>query len=75
MLLPVSSASLSKEEILYRAAEFGIDLSLLREQLKLSPTERLESHKQFLLSVESFAREVNRARRRSDPQDAVKESG
>ncbi|MBI3949015.1 MAG: hypothetical protein HY314_00960 [Acidobacteria bacterium] len=53
----------SKEEILRRAVEFGVDLSLLRERLKLSPTERLELHKQALLSFESFVREVKRARR------------
>ena len=63
----------SREEILRWAEEFGIDLSLLREQLKLSPTERLESHKQFLLSIESFISEVKRARRRSHSEGSIKE--
>ncbi len=44
----------------------GIDLSLLRERLKLSPTERLEAHRQALLSILSFAEEVQRARHRRD---------
>lgn len=33
---------------------------------KLSPTERLEAHRQALLSILSFAEEVQRARHRRD---------
>jgi len=75
MILSVSDESHSREEILCRAKEFGIDLDLLREQLQLSPTERLEFHKQFLLSLESFISEVKRARNRSHSQDSIKERG
>jgi hypothetical protein len=62
----------SKEEILRRAEEYGIDLSLLREQLKMSPTQRVESHRQFLRSVESFILEVKRARHRTHSQGSVR---
>jgi hypothetical protein len=59
---------MTKEEILRRAEEFGIDLSLLRENLKLSPTERVESHKHALKSLESFIQKVKRARHRINSQ-------
>lgn len=34
--------------------EYGIDRTLLIERLKLTPTERLEEHKQFMEFVEEL---------------------
>ena len=45
-----------------RAIEFGIDISLLIENLKLTPTERLQKLQQVLDSLESFRQEVAKAR-------------
>jgi len=58
-----------------RAEAEGIDLSLLRERLKLSPTERLESHKQVLISLQSLISEVNRARHRSHSEGTLGKRG
>ncbi len=45
-----------------RAIEFGIDISLLIENLKLTPTERLMKAQQVLDSLVSFQQEVAKAR-------------
>lgn len=42
------------DEVLARAEAFGIDLSLLRESLKLTPTERLRRHEQAAALVEAL---------------------
>ncbi len=39
--------------------EYGIDISLLRENLRLTPTERIEKHRRAL----KFSMEVRRAGR------------
>ena len=38
----------SADDALARAAEYGVDLSQLREHQDLSPTQRLEKHRHFL---------------------------
>jgi len=38
------------------AVDFGIDLTLLYERLKLTPTERIEKHEQMLEFVEELRR-------------------
>ena len=45
------------ERFLQEAKDFGIDVSLLRERLNLSPTERLEYHAQAL----TFAQDLRKA--------------
>lgn len=42
------------------AIDFGIDVTLLYERVKLSPTERIERHQQML----EFAEELKRARKK-----------
>ena len=49
-----------------RAIEFGIDISLLLENLKLTPTERLRKAQQVLDSLVSFQQEVAKARALKD---------
>ena len=44
------------DEALARAEAFGIDLSLLRESLKLTPTERLRRHEEALEFMEAVRR-------------------
>ena len=44
------------DEALARAEAFGIDLSLLRESLKLTPTERLRRHDEALAFMETVRR-------------------
>lgn len=43
-------------EALKRAETFGIDVSLLRENLTLTPTERLRRHEQALELAEALRR-------------------
>ena len=50
-------------EVLRRAVEYGIDLSLLRERLRLTPTARLERH-QAALKFMHEVREAGLAHRR-----------
>ena len=42
------------DDALVRAEVYGIDLSLLRENLRLTPTERLQRHEQALELAEAF---------------------
>jgi len=43
---------------------FGVDVTLLIENLRYSPTERLRRGEQVLASVVAFKEEVQRARQR-----------
>jgi hypothetical protein len=47
-----------------RAIEFGIDITLLLENLKLTPTERIRRHQRALESVVAFQEEARRFRDR-----------
>ncbi len=44
-------ASEKAREVFAEAEREGVDLSLLRERLRLTPTERLEHNKRFLRFV------------------------
>jgi hypothetical protein len=44
----------SREEVLLWAENDGVDLSMLRERLRLSPTERLRRHEGALALVEAM---------------------
>jgi hypothetical protein len=44
----------SHAEILAQAQDYGIDLSLLRERLRWTPTERLERHQAALALAEAL---------------------
>ena len=50
-----------------RAAEFGIDLTLTLENLRLTPEERVRKLDSFIKSVEKLRRSV----RIIDPSDAI----
>jgi hypothetical protein len=52
---------------LRRAAEYGIDLTLLVENLRGSPTERVRGAQRSLDSVLAFQAEVAAWRRKSRP--------
>lgn len=45
-----------------RAIAFGVDITLLIENLRLTPTERLRRGEKILASVVAFQEEVRRAR-------------
>ncbi len=60
--LPDASESSSAVE---RAIAFGVDITLLIENLRYPPTERLRRGEQVLKSVVAFIDEVQRARQRS----------
>jgi len=47
-----------------RAVEFGIDISLLIENLKLTPTERLRKSQRALEAILTLREEAARARSR-----------
>ncbi|MBI4630317.1 MAG: hypothetical protein HY740_01085 [Chloroflexi bacterium] len=51
-----------------RAIEFGIDVTLLIENLRLTPTERVMRAQQVLNSVVSFQAEVKKSRERKSRQ-------
>lgn len=51
-----------------RAIEFGIDVTLLIENLRLTPTERVMRAQQALNSVIAFQAEVKRSRERKARQ-------
>jgi len=54
------------ESAVARAIAFGVDITLLIENLRLTPTERLRRGEEFLKSVIAFKEEVQRARQRQD---------
>lgn len=45
-----------------RAIAFGVDITLLVENLRLTPTERLRRGERILKSLVAFKKEVERAR-------------
>jgi hypothetical protein len=49
----------------HRAVEFGIDLTLNLENLKLTPTERIRKAQRFLASVVSLRNEVRKSKLRA----------
>ena len=51
----------SPAEVLIQAEQDGVDLSMLRERLQLTPTERLQRHQAALALVE----ELRQAKRKS----------
>ncbi len=61
-------STLSPAEILAWAEQDGVDLSMLRERLRLTPTERVQRHQAALALVEalrSAKRKQARAARRT----------
>lgn len=66
-----NAPSPTPQTALQRAAAVGVDLTLLRERLRLTPTERLEAHRQALVSIQNFTEEVQRARHRRNPQGSL----
>ena len=52
-------------DVLAEAVAWGVDLSLLRERLRLTPTERLERHQAML----DFLGEMRAAKVRKDAHD------
>lgn len=66
-----NAPSPAPQTALQRAAAVGVDLTLLRERLRLTPTERLEVHRQALASIQSFTEEVQRARHRRNSQGSL----
>jgi hypothetical protein len=60
----VPLASAQNASAVERAMAFGVDVTLLIENLRYSPTERLRRGEQVLASVVAFKEEVQRARQR-----------
>jgi serine/threonine protein kinase len=56
-------SSLAYKEALAKAEEYGVDISLLRERLRWTPTERIERHQAALTLAEA----LRHARRKSPP--------
>lgn len=50
-----------------RAIWYGIDLTQLRENLRLTPTERLEKHQRALEAVEALRKAGREHRARTTP--------
>jgi len=55
----------SHTEMLAWAEQDGVDLSMLRERLRLTPTERLERHQVALALVEALRHAKKKASRAS----------
>ena len=47
------------DEVLAWAEEFGVDLSMLRERLRMTPTERVERHNGMLEFVRDLRNSLN----------------
>ncbi len=45
-----------RKDPIQKAIDYGIDVTLLYERLKLTPTERIEKHEQMLEFVEELRR-------------------
>jgi hypothetical protein len=58
----------SPSEVIAEAERQGVDLSMLRERLRLTPTERLERHQAALALVEAL-RSAKRKAKRVSPGD------
>lgn len=54
---------------LERAVWYGIDLTLLQENLRRTPTERLERHRQALLAAEAMRKAAREHRIRKAAAD------
>lgn len=50
----IMNSPFNSEEILRWAEQDGVDLSMLRERLRLSPTDRLRRHESALALVEAL---------------------
>ncbi len=46
-----AGSAYKKRDAIQRAIEYGIDVTLLYENLSLTPTERMEKHKEFLKEI------------------------
>lgn len=55
------------DDAIERAEAFGIDVSLLKSNLRLTPTERLVRFQQMLDSVNALRDEAARWRERHEP--------
>ena len=62
---------LLQSDAIQRAIEYGVDITLLKENLKRSPTERIENLQRWL----AFAAEVQRAGALKRRQDATRREG
>ncbi len=63
-----ASTPVLEKSAVERAIEFGIDVTLLIENLRLTPTERVIRAQQALNSVISFQAEVKKSRERKSRQ-------
>jgi len=68
MLPEPTPEDLARTPALRRAAEFGVDLTLLVENLRYSPTERVRRAQRSLESVLAFVAAAAASRQRSDPR-------
>ena len=57
-------ASIPRTPAVQRAVDFGVDVTLLLENLKRSPTERVRGAQRTLESALAFADEAARSRKR-----------
>ena len=56
---------------LQRAVRYGIDLTLLKENLRRTPTERLENHRRALEAVEAIRKAARERRIRATVADST----
>jgi hypothetical protein len=54
MTLNMPPDSATPEEVLAWAKDFGVDLSMLRERLRMTPTQRLLRHQQAFKMVDAM---------------------
>jgi hypothetical protein len=68
-ILPPDPDSVPTDPIA-RALWYGIDLTQLKENLRLTPTERLEKHRRTLEGVEALRKAGREHRTRTTPADS-----
>ena len=63
---PPAASDRNPSDAVERAEAYGLDLTLLVENLRRTPTERLRWAERALHSVAAFQQEVRRARRQTN---------
>jgi len=69
---PYATQRRRRKSAVDRAIEFGVDITLLEQNLKLTPTERIEQLERYVVFLEEVRRAGERMRQRdANQQQAI----
>lgn len=60
-----------KQSAIERAREYGIDITLIESNLRLTPTERLQELQEWMENLEEFDRARSKFTKRVSPSDST----